>query len=418
MKPILTPFLFIAFFSLSLQAQTIGEQYEFAQTYFGIDLLTAPAYQDGIFLNEEGGQEPFNRSAFLTPAINFGGLHFWGFADIYISITTQARNLGDQAVGTEVDYGVFTGFRLYPWRLQRNSIRPYAGYKFSPIRYRQENLEGEKAVTTQVRSILDLGIGYRSAKWYTYLAYNWLPNTNTSIPLDRETIFPSSLPKGFFNIGINYSFDATEGSDSPSSLYFGERFDKVNEKGWYFGIGPSSAFPTKNSSYLEVYYPFLDQRAMPLLFPDISGGYHFTHSNWLINLAFRPITQKREAFDFEQRVRRNALSLEAVKELFDYNGFVPFLGAGVSWEHLRMQEKDEGIEITDIREQQFSPILTFGWDIRSRSQADPWLLRTNLRWSPFLKLEHRGESLSLQQLEFNFIQLIIYPQRIKSYKNY
>ncbi len=41
------------------------------------------------------------------------------------------------------------------------------------------------------------------------------------------------------------------------------------------------------------------------------------------------------------------------------------------------------------------------------------MLRTNLRYAPFLDIEHNSKVLSLQHLEFNFIQLVIYPQRRK-----
>ena len=42
-----------------------------------------------------------------------------------------------------------------------------------------------------------------------------------------------------------------------------------------------------------------------------------------------------------------------------------------------------------------------------------WVLRTNLRIPPQLELDHDDHTWSLQHLEFNFIQLVVYPQRWK-----
>ncbi len=51
-------------------------------------------------------------------------------------------------------------------------------------------------------------------------------------------------------------------------------------------------------------------------------------------------------------------------------------------------------------------------------KGDWWLLRTTLRYSPNLNIEYLNKNLSLQHLEFNFIQLVVYPQRLSKYKNY
>ena len=57
--------------------------------------------------------------------------------------------------------------------------------------------------------------------------------------------------------------------------------------------------------------------------------------------------------------------------------------------------------------------LVFGWDIRPSERGDWWVLRTNLRIPPQLELDHDDHTWSLQHLEFNFIQLVVYPQRWK-----
>ena len=76
------------------------------------------------------------------------------------------------------------------------------------------------------------------------------------------------------------------------------------------------------------------------------------------------------------------------------------------------------MEITNITQNKITSAITFGWDIRPSKKGDWWLLRTTLRYSPNLNIEYLNKNLSLQHLEFNFIQLVVYPQRLSKYKNY
>jgi hypothetical protein len=46
----------------------------------------------------------------------------------------------------------------------------------------------------------------------------------------------------------------------------------------------------------------------------------------------------------------------------------------------------------------------------------PLILRTNLRYFPILNFERQAKKLSLQHLEFNFIQFVLNPQRLKEIK--
>jgi hypothetical protein len=111
-------------------------------------------------------------------------------------------------------------------------------------------------------------------------------------------------------------------------------------------------------------------------------------------------------------VERRSLALEGFKFLGDYHGFAPFIGGGLSIDRLHLKESDSEILIRDERQQHISPLLVFGWDIRPGIKSDPWLLRTNLRYAPLLNFETGSGNLSLQHLEFNFIQFVVYPGRI------
>ncbi len=404
--------------SFSLEAQDLEKRYSFAKSYFGADFIYSPTNETSSYLDANGNRVEFNRNSFLTPAINLGATHFWGYADFYISITTRPIQLGgdDQEIETSTRFGAMTGLRLYPLRLKENRISPFIGYKFSPIRYRQENIEKEEYKTTQTKSMFDVGVGYQTKKMYFYAGYTAVLNPETDIYLSRETSGTTNYTRGFFNIGVNWTLENTRGAYDKATQKLDTLLNNKNMLGFFGGIGISSAFPTINSSYVNEYYPFLDDRAMPAIFPDIALGYHFSKQNFTIAAAFRPIRQVREAFSFKQVISKTSLVLETYKYLGDYHGFAPFLGVGASYDRLNLKETDEGTQITNTNYEEITPSIIFGWDISPAFGAEYWLLRTNLRYNPSLKIENRNETLSLQYIEFNFIQFVFYPQRYSMYK--
>jgi hypothetical protein len=99
--------------------------------------------------------------------------------------------------------------------------------------------------------------------------------------------------------------------------------------------------------------------------------------------------------------------------LFDYHGFVPFVGPIISYESLSFEETDLGVKVRDVSDDMLGLGVTFGWDIRP-NDLQSWVLRTNLRYYPGLQLDIPGteETVPFRNLEFNFIQLIIYPGRM------
>ena len=85
----------------------------------------------------------------------------------------------------------------------------------------------------------------------------------------------------------------------------------------------------------------------------------------------------------------------------------------MSSEYLRFEEDFERQSIVDTEERLLCYGVTFGWDIRP-NRLQKWILRTNLRWFPKLKLEvSEGQEISFDNLEFNFIQFILFPNRLK-----
>lgn len=394
-------------------------RYKFAKTYYGVDFNFTPSFSDGLALDESGALTNFQRNAFLTPALNLGATHFWGHTDFYISINTANLKFQEDEYKNRASYRVFTGLRVYPFKTKINTLRPYVGYKFSALTYTQENLEGQSASTSKTRSTLDVGLTYQTKKFYTYLGYNFIPRNELDFYVSQSEKVSTQMPSQFLTLGINYIFDTTLGNQNCRECkHFNEVFGASNADGWYFAIGPSSAFPIQSSSYISTYAPFLNQFVMPRLFPEISLGYHFTKLDFLLNASYRSITQTREAYNYIQKFSRRSLVLEGAKILGDYHGFVPYLGVGASLESLALNEENNGETISDVSKMQITPSFIFGWDIRPSRKGDSWVLRTNVRYAPWLRLQHRDQFISAQQIEFNFIQFVYYPQRAKAYRNW
>ena len=217
------------------------------------------------------------------------------------------------------------------------------------------------------------------------------------------------------SVGLNLSLETTSVAANPVNKTLNEELHLSNGKGLFLAAGPSSAFPVASSSYISEELPYLDDQSFPIIFPDFALGWHFTKADAVVAVSQRAMTQKRSAYDFEQVISRNSTILEAYKFLGDYHGFVPYVGVGVSRERIGLEEWDAGNQLTDLT---FDPTpwhIVFGWDIRPSEKGDFWVLRTNLRIPPQLQLDHgeANHTLSLQHMEFNFIQLVVYPQRWK-----
>lgn len=94
------------------------------------------------------------------------------------------------------------------------------------------------------------------------------------------------------------------------------------------------------------------------------------------------------------------------------NRLVPFVEPNISAENLSAVERDEPAHPQTYAFRGLRPGLTFGWDLRP-DRLQSLILRTNLRWSPNLNVTMgNGTKNTFEQLEFNFIQAVVYPQRM------
>ena len=407
--------LLFVLLSASIQAQDWDRRHAFAKSYWGVSLHGVPAMSVGIFEAEGESSQTFDRSAFVSPAVNIGATHFWGHADFYVAINTVPLKTEEDDIVNRIGMGTFTGLRAYPWAVGDNKVRPYLGYKFSPWRYRQGDTQGTSYKTTRIKGMVDAGLGLATEHGYFTLDVSKLLRPDFETYLTRTDANPDRWPGWTVSVGLNLSLETTSVAANPVNKALNKELPQSNGKGFFLAVGPSSAFPVASSSYITEERPYLDDQSFPIIFPDVALGWHFTNADAVMAVSQRAMTQKRSAYDFEQVISRNSTILEAYKFLGDYHGFVPYLGVGVSRERIDLEEWDAGDEITDVSYDPTPWHVVFGWDIRPSEKGDFWVLRTNLRIPPMLQLDHGRDNhkLSLQHMEFNFIQLVVYPQRWK-----
>ena len=406
--------LFMVLFGISsAYTQDWEKRHQFAKSYFGVSNYIITSLSSGNYLTSSNQIATFEKSGFISPAVNIGATHFWGHADFYVSINTTDIKFQQDSIDNSYRLGTFTGLRIYPLASKSNKIRPYLGYKFSPFRYRQNNLDGATYKHTSVKSVLDVGLGIQLPNLYFTLEYGRVLNPEFETYLSRDVQSTDLFPKNLFQVGLNYMIETTKSASTEINRSLNKEFSASNQHGLFFAAGPSSSFPIGTSSYVQDLYPFLDDKSFPIIFPDIALGYHFTKPDIITAFSMRPINQKRSAYDYEHQLSRQSIILETYKFLADYHGFVPYIGLGMGYEKLEFTETNSD----PVNKNQLSPAVVFGWDIRPSVKGDWWILRTNLRYYPFLKLHVENKSLSLQHMEFNFIQFVMYPQRFKIAKN-
>ena len=88
------------------------------------------------------------------------------------------------------------------------------------------------------------------------------------------------------------------------------------------------------------------------------------------------------------------------------------MGAGVGYGRLRAMDHVSENSVT-ARDSVWMLSIPFGWDIRPYP-VGAWLVRTNLRWVPRARIDFPGAGvgLDLGGLEFDFIQFVLFPERL------
>lgn len=425
MKNLLLSTIITLYSWCSLNAQIYTEKqsrHRFAQMTLGADFQTSFGGSTQ-FLTKDNEVENLNFSPTGSPRILIGGTHFWGHADFQLSIPLTGNSVAASNQNILAYTGVETSFKYFPWRIENNKIRPYIGTAVTPYTYKQdnENLQAGNG-PEQGRTAFPLLAGFTLNKkaHLIELGVTWDYRNKQDYFISRTQQTKVNTSPLYAHLSYRFMFDTTIGAEED---WESGRTAKVTKKlgdagklnGIFLGAGMSSAWWLSESSYNAQNRPYLSKYFTAIM-PDFTVGYYFHKTDFNIGLTHRSYKSTSRAYGTAQVVERKSIGIEATKYLGDYHGFAPFLGPTFTNERLFFREGENGVLNQDLSENKLSYGLTFGWDIRP-NRIQWFLLRTNLRWFPNLKLTvDENSSISFDKLEFNFIQFIFFPNRVWSSK--
>lgn len=377
------------------------DRYRFAHSYLGL--------QTSWLAPSESGNP-----SFFTTRVSIGGMHFWNRADFYVSFPLTSSNL---LANSDWKYheGVITGGRYLPLGLSSKYPTPYVG-----LQWIGPSFSAGKGPTID-RSRLGLEAGFIWVKrktWSIQLGCHATLQNQLDYYTSRSTTEALKLPAFAIDIGIKKHIDFTAGLSSEGSKKFRaateiKMAEDKTENTWGIGIGPSASIGTSNIPFLEEYAWLPSKNGAGIHF-DFGVSHYWSKPDLALRLSYRPSRKQIDAHGFNTTFKQQRISLEAFKFLFDYKGFVPFLGIGAGTSFIDFNAADNGTNIASVSEWIPSASLVFGWDIRP-TQVEWFILRTNLRYTPPMNVEANELNVIGGELEFNFIQFVCYPARMKYY---
>ncbi len=402
-------YIFSLCYSYNVNAQPYIEggktRHRFAQLNIGLDYQYFFGPTNSFKLNSNEQPEEFKLPNQSKTRFIIGGTHFWGHSDFYIAIPLVSFG------GSGFSSGVETGAKYFPWKIENNKIRPYIGASWLPINYKQEN--GAKIVQSKLPVMTGIVINSKKNLFEIGFGYNYNNTLNYYIsPVYQTTVKTNPYWLSFsYKIMIESTLSAEKDWQSGKTKIITDTLSKLNRlNGLSLGVGISSSFFTKKSSHLSEIAPYAGNHKTSDIFPEFGLGYYFHNNDMQINFAYRNISSEINAYNFNQKTNSKSLTLEAFKFIFDFHGFVPFAGISISKEWFNVIEKNQNLKNSSSKNGIY-PGFTFGWDIRP-NRIQTWYLRTNLRYFPMLNIEmNSGKNHPFDRLEFNFIQLIILPER-------
>jgi uncharacterized membrane protein len=404
------------------QAQVYTEKqtrHRFAQLTLGADVQSSFGGQTTLF-DRFGQSNTFDLPTVTRPRLIIGGTHFWGHADFYvafpIAFPRSTANDYEFSFGSSVE----TVFKYYPWRIEHGNIRPFIGAGLASYYFTQNSeISNELANGADLyRARYPIYTGFTFNKgnhlFEANLTYNYANQADYYISPTQEVGI--EMPPLFVSLSYKFMLETTIGAEKSWESGETQRItDAVAKQGrlndFFIGVAPSSSTMIRRSEYNKDERPFFGTPGSGINW-EVTAGYHFHNLDMNVALNWRRLKGVNRAFQIEQLDTRNSFGLEVTKNLFDYHGFVPFIGPCLTYEQLKFREFVGGDLLIDQSENKPALGVTFGWDILpNRLQA--FVLRTNLRYFPNLQLNlPDGKAFYYDNIEFNFIQLVIYPDRM------
>lgn len=392
---------------------------DFAKLTLGIDILVLQGATTHI------NSVPYNIHNQFVPRLTLGGSHFWGHADFYVSfpLTSIPGKKSSTFEKVKMTESVETGFKVYPYAMKPGRFSPYIGMSFQPFvfTYLLKDEPHRFGSSKYIRFIspVQMGVTY-SMNHFLFSAgarYNW--RNRFDYHYSHENIAPTTIRKWNFNVSFLWHIDTDKGYSSPHSV------DQMNKKlhvlkkedarsSWYVAMGPSTALQMSKSTYLKNNFPFMYEQMLVFAFvPELAFGKYFHKGNWNLNVAARHMQKSQKAFGTKLTTQRTSVALEAYKFLFNYRGFVPFVGPSLNIEKLLLHHSENAT----YKDTKMALGIVFGWDI-NLSNVETSLLRTNLRYMPGHHLDVQNDKMMFDFLEFNFIQYVYFFGRARIYKKY
>jgi hypothetical protein len=408
-------------------------------------LAAAPALADQPFESDKAGESAFRFATFyagveaeglqgglqplgpdtqgllapsFVPRLTLGGTHFWGHADLYLSLPLAGIPLGTSTRASAYGPGAQVGGRVYPVRLKTNELRGFLGGSWTPFTYTQQGADGSRGATLRFdRLALEVGGSYLLPLGLVEAGVRMILPERSRYHYSRDDSGPLSLPVFSAFVGFKYLFDTSiENEQEAGSGRTARRLAQLEKlRPWsHLGLaaGVSTSYALTASSWNQRQYRFLADRPSPSLNPDLALSVNLPELNALLNLSWRPITQVTSAFGLEQTATRNVVAAELAFRLGNFHGFVPFAGAFASLEMLGVRETDAGAELRAVQQTKGGYGAVFGWDILPTG-AEWLVLRSNLRYTVGVGADMPGRTqVWFDHLEVNFLQVVLYPARL------
>jgi hypothetical protein len=410
MKKILSIIIFALFFTEPINAQPYVDggntRHRFAQLNLGTSyrFLSNENTKSYDIINDDFLPQQLKNQHELGLII--GGTHFWGHADFYVLFPLSSLGKADFSSGVE------TGMKIYPWRIENNKIRTFIGSSINSIRFQQ----GDGVTLARTTYPIHTGFTFNRGQYLIDMGFSYVIKNEFDYYLNTTYSKIINTHNLWFNFGFKLMLETTLGAEKSWKDGKTERITtSLAEKGrlnnFSIAIGPSSTNFTAKSTFNDEIYPFLDNHKFANIFPEFGFGYYWHKPDIQINISYRNIKDELKAYGYQQKSYRKAITLEGYKFMSDYHGFAFFMGPAISHEALKSELTFGNSVLSKGLFNGIKPGITIGWDIRpNRIQA--LLLRTNLRYFPNLKVNmDNGKTISLDNLEFNFIQLVVYPGR-------
>lgn len=387
-------------------------RHRFAQTSIGVGVQYIPGQGTAVWDNNEETQVQL--SSLFAPVLSIGGLHFWGHADfsIRIPIATIAAE-ADKPSG--VSLGIGTGVKVFPWRLEHSSIRPYLGFEWSLLSYQSNRHETEGPTLYLHRLEPEVGLVYSTSVGSFDAGVRFIPTATVDYPVDATNVKQVSLPTTIFTIGYSFPFETTLSAETFATSGQEHKVEKQlaaqgHLDGFTASAGLSSAFTLTRTNAIDN-APALDLPVPPAVFPEVTVGYYKHDLDAALNLLYRSIEQKQVGYGMQQQWQRKSIALEGIKFISDYNGFVPFIGVMLSREYAFYNEATS-TSTAHQHKHGWTVGVVFGWDIRP-NRLQWFTIRTAVRYTPVFDIVLADTAkASFNHLEVNFFQLVVHPARL------